>query len=118
MFKLIHNVLNTKDKNLKFNEDDFSLYMFQRWLSMSCLKNTQIINETSNKLSYWLQDNEQWYKFFLIVIPRSIYKKINYLKKTKKDKPHILDQEQIDTLANNLEISKREVVKYLQILKQ
>ena len=40
----------------------------------------------SQDFIYRLQDDEMWYKFFLTIIPKSKYKKINYLKKFKKDK--------------------------------
>lgn len=113
MFKLIYNVLFKKDKKIKFEEEGFSFYLWQRWLSMSSAKNAQIVNETSNRLSYQLQDNENWYKFFLTALPQSKYKKINYLKKTKVNKIKTLD-EQIDILAHNLELGKSEVSKLLK----
>jgi hypothetical protein len=84
---------------------------------MSSIRNAQIVNETSNRLGYRLQDNENWYKLFLTIIPRNVYKKINYLKKTKKSKVSTLDQEKIDALAYNLEMSKKEVLNYLNLLK-
>ena len=117
MFKLIHNVLHKKDKSLKFKEEDFSFFLFQRWLSMASAINAKIVNETSNRMYYWFEDNEKWYKLFLTILPKTSYKKINYLKKIKKDKANKMDQEEIDTLANNLEMSKREVINCLNILK-
>jgi len=118
MFKLIHNVVNKKDQDLKFKEDGFSFFMFQRWLSMASAINAKIVNETSNRMYYWFQDNEKWYKFFLTILPRGDYRKINYLKKQKKNKVNSLDQEQIDTLSDNLEMSKREVEKLLKTKKE
>lgn len=119
MFKLIHNVLHKKDKSLKFKEEeDFSFFLFQRWLSMVSAINAKIVNETSNRMYYWFDENEKWYKLFLTILPKTSYKKINYLKKTKKDKVSTLDQENIELLSNNLEMGKNEIIKLIELSKK
>lgn len=109
MFKLIYNILFKKNKDLQFEEDGFSFYLFQRWLTMCSPKVATTINETSNRLFYNLQDNENWYKFFMIALPKDRYKKLNYIKKAKKEKVNIDKEEEMNILANQMEISKREI---------
>jgi hypothetical protein len=118
MFKLIYNVLHKKDKTLKFEKEKISLYLFCRWLTMASIKNVKIINETINKLSYKIQDNEMLYKILLEIIPKIKYKKIQYIKKEKTKQENKEDQEFINNLSFNLEMSKQEICNMLKFSKE
>ena len=68
------------------DESQFNLYMIDRWSSMYSPEIANFINETSNK--YWSLFTEKvnQYNFIYNILPRLKYKKIQYLKKTKKEK--------------------------------
>lgn len=66
------------------NESEFSQYMLNRWLSFSNEGIAQIVNSTTNKLL--LSTKQEQFDFLFNVIPKIITTRINYIKKTKKDK--------------------------------
>lgn len=74
-------------------DDEFSLYMIQRWLSMHSDLNVEILNSTVNIL-YKALDDEQHFKFMSEILPvtssRGKYIKVAK-KETKKKKKDDVD---------------------------
>ena len=88
--------------------------MVNRWISMNSPQHATLVNLTSNRLYPVLSTKELSYKFLLNVIPKSRPYRINYIKKTKSEKNAKSDAAEI--LANNLELSKREINVYMKQL--
>lgn len=99
-----------KDENL----NDFSLFMFNRWVSMRSPQDCEFVNMFLNTYPISkLDDKESVVKFLQRIVPKMKYSKIDYIKKsskesTKKSKSDIDDEKMINFLASQLEISKRE----------
>jgi len=116
LFSFLKDIIYRKQGNLLDNidnETEFQPWIIQRWLSMYSGQFNKILNNTTNKLYSVLDFKQDWYKLFLMVIPRSYFKKIQYIKKNKKDKEKNLNEEIIGFLAQNRELSKREVREYI-----
>lgn len=115
MFNHLNSILyKSKSEITSINEDsDFVPFMVQRWCSMHSTAVATLVNETTNR--YWniLSDKRDWYISLDTVIPKCSFKKINYLKKSKKDiDPK--NKEYIQKIAASLEISTREVINYVK----
>ena len=70
------------------------------------------LNDTTNQLYSALETKEQWYKLLMSILPKDKYRYATYIKKTKVEK----DKDEkviVDTLAANLEMSRREVTELL-----
>jgi len=88
IFQYINSLLFSK-KKIDLNCDDesqFNLFMLNRWTSMYSKELNEYINETTNK--YWnLFDNKlSQYNYIYFILPRLKFKRLNYLKKIKKEK--------------------------------
>jgi len=119
IFSILNSILYSK-KPLDVNVDDeniFNLYMVNRWCSMHSPEINNLINDTTNRLGMVLESKEDQVKFLTNILPRCRFKRIEYLKKTKKEKPD-KDQETRDQyitlIAKTREISKREVLQAIQ----
>jgi len=119
IFSILNSILYSK-KPLDVNVDDeniFNLYMVNRWCSMHSPEINNLINDTTNRLGMVLESKEDQVKFLTNILPRCRFKRIEYLKKTKKEK---LDKDQetrdqyITLIAKTREISKREVLQAIQ----
>lgn len=100
-----------KKKNIDISELKINnYYLFNRWLSMCDIDICIILNSLSNR---WLfkNNNIDILKFYRIFLPKND-KKIQYIKKKNKE------QKQLDflKLANNLEISTRELESYEEMI--
>jgi len=97
------------------SESEVNPYMLNRWISMHSPKNAVLVNELNNRLWTVFQNKRDWYRFNLTLIPRNRFTKIEYIKKTAKEKTSTKsDDDQIySTLAKNLELSVREVKSYI-----
>jgi len=108
-FKYLNWILKT-DKN-KPEIPRNSLFMTNRWLSMTSKPIAQIVNSTTNK---WNIDDESiTSKILHCIIPKN-NKKINYIKKSSQE-----DEENIDNLeniCNSMNLSKREIKMYEKTL--
>ena len=69
------------------------------------------VNETLNKFSTIFEDKQEAYKLYYYLIPRLKFKKISYIKKIKKDKE---EEENLNLLAKNKNISVRELKNYIK----
>lgn len=115
MFSYLNGILykvNTDISNID-TDSDFQSYLIQRWSTMYSPYIAVLINETTN--IYWqsLDNNTCWYMMLDTSIPKCKFKRLNYLKKAKKDIDS-KNKEQIQKIANNLEISSREVISYIK----
>lgn len=103
LFKKKGDLLTTTDA-----ETELVPFMINRWISMYSESNAILINETSNVVWPVIQTKQEWYKFYLTVIPKSKYKKINYIKKEKPEKKSKDDIDQIGLIAQSMQISRKE----------
>ena len=92
----------------------FMPYMINRWLSFYDRSQAVLVNETLNKFSNVLGDKSKMYMLYDNIIPRLSYKKINYVKKVKKDRDKESEIENIAMIASNKNISEREVKQYVE----
>lgn len=101
-----------KKKNIDIETHNFkSNYILNRWLSMSDKNIAKIVNSTANK---WLFKNNSInvLKFYRMILPK-MDRDIRYIKKSTNIKNIQEDHENdISTLAVNLELSTREVEMY------
>lgn len=69
-----------------------------------------VINNTGNWLYSVFDSNDQYYIFLQKFLPRVANRRIHYIKKTKKSVDNKTDDtNDVDILARNLELSKREI---------
>lgn len=68
------------------NIESFSSYMVGRYLSFYDREWVEYANETINKYSKVFDDDMEKYEFCDQIIPKLKIKRINYIKKNKKDK--------------------------------
>lgn len=119
IFDIIGSILVNKKKielNLD-NESEFNLYMTNRWLSMYSADVAGLINNTVNKWWNIFDAKQEQYDFLYHLMPKCRFKRINYVKKNKKET--IKDKEDYSALAaNNMCISTRELKMYQQQLEQ
>jgi hypothetical protein len=116
MFDYLNSILYKKsdiDFNTVNEDKEFQPFLVQRWCSMYSPAISNVINETTNR--YWkvYGNNSEWYATLNSIIPACKYKRINYLKKTKKDIKN-KSGSNIQKIATNLEISTREVNLYIE----
>jgi len=92
---------------------EFQPFLIQRWCTMYSTSITTILNETTNR--YWnvYENNSDWYAALDTIIPKCKFKRLSYIKKTKKETVK-KNTANITKIANNLEISSREVNLYIE----
>jgi hypothetical protein len=107
LFDYLNNILYDKEKELLEENNEFVPFLIQRWLSMHSPEVAYILNETTNR--YWaaLGDKQDWYNMLMTQLPRVKFKKLQYIKKPKETNSK--DDELVKRLADNMEISQREV---------
>ncbi len=114
IFDFLRDILFDKSGVSMSNVDDessYSPFMVNRWVSMYSPQLTVLINETSNR--YWslLSDKRDNYNFLLKILPMCPNRRIHYIKKVKTEPTEI--SEIVDILAKNMELSKREIIYYI-----
>lgn len=113
-FEFLQDLIFFKKKSSLSNIEEgmTSSFLMNNWLSGYTPEFACFINETSNKYSgVFSSDKHRLYNFYFNVIPKLKIKKLKYPKKeTNKDKEKF--NTQIKFLAENLELSQREI-KYL-----
>ena len=92
-------------------EQAFVPFLFNRWLSFYNNDMSVFVNETLNKFSTIFENKQDGYKLYYYLIPRLKFKKISYIKKVKKDKK---EEENLNLLAKNKNISVRELKGYIK----
>ena len=112
IFQYLNSLLYSK-KKIDMNCDDesqFNLFMVNRWSSMYSPEIANYINETSNKFWNLFGEKSDQYKYLYNIIPKLKYKKIQYLKKTKKEKTKKTEEPIIPEF-----FSKREYKQYVDL---
>jgi len=113
VFDYIGSIINSKNK-IELNCDDesqFSIYMINRWLSFYSNDVSNYVNETCNKYANLFSTKQEQYNFLYNVLPKLKFKKINYLKKLKKE-----DKEEKSVVYIPEFMSKAEYEKNLEFL--
>lgn len=98
-------------------EQSFVPFLLNRWLTMYSKETVGFVNSTLNKYSTIFDtDKQSTYKFYFNLIPRLKFKKMNYIKKVKKDKEKQEEQDQLKMIAKNNYLSVRELEMYKDLL--
>lgn len=117
IFTFINDILYKKKGDLLNDGESETLfvpYMMSRWTSMYSGSMAKLINQTFNRLWPAFDNKDMWYKAFVVVLPKSRFKKIEYIKKNKETKKVNPERKQlIEYLAKNMEMSKREIKEIL-----
>lgn len=71
----------------------------------------ELINNTSNRYSSIFKTKEDQYNWYYYLFPKIRFKKIQYIKKNKKAKEELAD-DNLPIIAKNKEISVRELKLY------
>ena len=95
-------------------EQAFVPFLFNRWLSFYNNDMCVFTNETFNRFSTIFDDKQQAYRLYYYLIPRLKWKKITYIKKKKKEAE---EEENLQLIAKNKNISKRELLQYVELVK-
>jgi hypothetical protein len=98
-------------------EQAFVPFLFNRWLTMYSKDTVGFVNETLNKYcGIFDTDKQKTYKLYYNLIPRLKFKRINYIKKVKKDKDKQEEFDQLKIIAKNNNMSVREIEMYNNML--
>lgn len=98
-------------------EQSFVPFLLNRWLTMYSKDTVGFTNETLNKYcGIFDTDKQKTYRLYYNLIPRLKFKRINYIKKVKKDKAAQEDLDQLKLIARNKNMSVRELKMYRNLL--
>ncbi|MDB4396046.1 hypothetical protein N9Z65_00355 [bacterium] len=98
-------------------EQAFVPFLFNRWLSMYSKDTVSFTNETLNKYcGIFDTDKQKTYRLYYNLIPRLKFKRINYIKKVKKDKEEQEESDYLKIIAKNNNLSVRELEMYKNLL--
>lgn len=117
MFDLLNKILfktKSPDTSNIDENSDFQPYLIQRWCSMHSLELTTLLNQTSNVQWSTLENNTDWFTYLHGVIPKTKFKHIVYIKKKKDNEIKQIQKQTLQKVANNLELSSREVSLYIE----
>lgn len=112
LFEYIKDITSYKKGNLPL--DDYIPFLINRWLSFISPSACGAINESTNTLGNI--SKEHHYKLLLKLYPKSKVPFISYVKKIKEEKTK--EDDKVDVLASNTEISKRETKLLLELIEQ
>jgi hypothetical protein len=113
IFDFISSVLFTKEKNCLQTvdqESEFSPYMLNRWVIMYS-PSVAVFSNILNKYLSVFESKTDLYNLFVGVLPQVKSKRITYIKKVKQEK--VEENLDIKLIANNLELSEREINQYI-----
>lgn len=117
IFNYLSSILFTKKHITNGDLDqqsDYQPFLINRWCSMLDKHTCTLLNVTANTLYSVLEDKYRHWQFLHYLIPRSRFKRINYI---KKDKHSDKSKDIILKLSRKLELSTREINVYVKQLK-
>ena len=98
-------------------EQAFVPFLLNRWLTMYSKETVGFVNATLNKYcGIFDTDKQKTYKLYYNLIPRLKFKRINYIKKVKKDKDKEEEKDQLKMIAKNNFMSSRELEQYQELI--
>lgn len=98
-------------------EQAFVPFLFNRWLTMYSKDTVSFVNETLNKYcGIFDTDKQKTYKLYYNLIPRLKFKRINYIKKVKKDKDKQEVEDDLKMVAKHNFMSSRELKQYEELI--
>ena len=98
-------------------EQSFIPFLFNRWLTMYSKETVCFVNETLNKYcGIFDTDKQKTYRLYFNLIPRLKFKRISYVKKSKRDKDKQDETDQFKMIAKNKNMSVRELEIYKNLL--
>jgi|APGre2960657404_1045060.scaffolds.fasta_scaffold69487_2 hypothetical protein len=103
----------TKKSNVEIRDYNPPYFLVNRWLSMANNSYCHIINMTTNKWSKNVKEFN-YSNFYRTILPKH-NKKINYIKKSTID---IDSDNELYTMSNKLECSKREIDFFTKTLEE
>lgn len=112
LFEYIKDITTYKKGSLPL--DDYIPYLINRWLSFITPQICGAVNENINTLGNI--SKEQHYKLLLRLYPKSKVPFIQYVKKVKEEKTK--EDDKVEMLACNMEMSKRETKLLLELKEQ
>lgn len=119
LFDFIRDVIAQKEGKLLDDPDNamhFVPYLMQRWVSFFNYGFIQLLNNTTNRMYPVFRRKEDWYKYFLVIVPKSRFHKVRYIKKSKKDSAEQKDNnEAIKFLAKHKHMSVREARELIEL---
>lgn len=119
IFNYIDSILYTKKYigDISDTDSDFSVYMLNRWISMHSPELAETVEKYTNmNISNVCNSKQEQYDFLFYSIPRVRRKRIEYIKKTKESKEKVTTD--VDLLAKQLQLSKREVRESLKFIEE
>lgn len=112
LFEYIKDITTYKKGTMPL--DEYIPYLINRWLSFVTPQICSAINESVNSLGNI--DKQLHYKLLLKLYPKSKVPFISYVKKVKEEKTK--EDERVDMLAANMEMSRREAKLLLELKEQ
>lgn len=112
LFEYIKDITTYKKGTLPL--DEYIPFLINRWLSFVTPQICSAINESVNSLGNI--DKQLHYKLLLKLYPKSKVPFISYVKKVKEEKTK--EDERVDMLASNMEMSRREAKLLLELKEQ
>lgn len=112
LFEYIKDITTYKKGNLPL--EDYIPFLINRWLSFITPQICSAVNESVNSLGNI--DKQLHYKLLLKLYPKSKPPFIKYVKKVKEEKTK--EDERVDMLASNMEMSRREAKLLLELKEQ
>lgn len=109
LFEYVKDITTYKKGNLPL--EDYIPYLINRWLSFVAPQICSAVNESVNSLGNI--SKEHHYKLLLKLYPKSKVPFIKYIKKVKEEKTK--EDDKVDMLASNMEMSRREIKQLLNI---
>lgn len=98
------------------SQSHFVPFLLNRWLSFYDRDRCMLVNETINKYTGLFEDKHELFKLYYKLLPVLKFKKIEYIKK-KKESTNEEEKYNISLIAKNKNISKREILMYLDLQK-
>ena len=119
-FNLLRSVFTKEDPGIEPTEDNFSLFLMNRYISFAhpnlCIYIDEMMNR--NDKAQFLTNPKAAYNTLRAILPKLPYTRISYVKKivSERAQNNGVTDEQLKQLADLLEISKREILLYTTLI--
>lgn len=119
-YKVLKHIINKEKLDINITEENFNLFMINRYLSFYHPNICKLINEYSNNYdihNMYLKPQDG-FDFINAIIPKLPYKFIQYVKKPSVSnlRKNDISDEEVENLASVMEMSKREIRNMLQYI--